>query len=249
MIIIVSKPEKRYPQVEGNLIENNKGHGLLYSGTKGIIVARNQISHNSKHAISLVHPSEITIQDNCLKNNNLSGVNVELGVCCSIQGNGIFDNNGNGIVTAGSGNIKENDIFGLEYSSIYVRSNSDTYVDHNRLHSFNQECISIEAKSRCVLDSNQIFKDFSSTDAIRIDINSGTTYHNNNVGETVKDAYNVFEESHHLEQIRPNPSKNYFISKLEVLKPVHNEIVNSAPFFTAMDTVRANLRSTFCVIL
>ena len=249
MIITVSKPEKRYPQVEGNLIENNKGHGLLYSGTEGIVVARNQISHNSKHAISLVHPSEITIQDNCLKNNNLSGVNVELGVCCSIQGNGIFDNGENGIVTAGSGNIKENDIFGHEYSSIYIRSNSDTYVDHNRLHSFNQECIFIEAKSRCVLDSNQIFKDFSNTDAVRIDVNSETTYNNNNTVETVKDAYNVFEDSHHLEQIQPNPSKNYFISKLDVLKPVHNEILNSAPFYTAMDTVRANPRSMFCVVL
>ena len=73
------------------------------------------------------------------------------------------------IVTAGSGNIKENDIFGHESSSIYIRSNSHTYVDHNRLHSFNQECIFIEAKSRCVLDSNQIFKDFSKTDAVRVD--------------------------------------------------------------------------------
>ena len=144
MIVIASKPEKRYPQVEGNLIENNKGHGLLYSGTGGIVVARNQISRNSKHAISLVHPSGITIQDNCLKNNNLSGVNVELGVYCSLQGNGIFDNGENGIVTAGSENIKENDIFGHEYSSIYIRSNSDTYVDHNRLHSFDQECTFIE---------------------------------------------------------------------------------------------------------
>ena len=65
----------------------------------------------------------------------------------------------------------------------------------------------------------------------------------------MKDAYNVFEDSHHLEQIQPNPSKHYFISKLDVLKPVHNEILNSAPFYTAMDTVRANPRSMFCVVL
>ena len=67
--------------------------------------------------------------------------------------------------------------------------------------------------------------------------------------ETLKDAYNVFEDSHGLKQIQSNPSKNYFISKLDVLKPVHNEIVNSAPFYTAMDTVRANTRSTFFVVL
>ena len=225
MIIIVSKLKKRYPQVEGN--------ALLYGGTEGIVVGRNQISHNSKQAISLVHPSEITMQDNCLKNNNLSGVNIELGVCCSIQDNGIFDYGENGIVTAGSRNIKKNDICGQEYSSIYIRSNSDTYVDHNRLHSFNQECVFIEAKSQCVLDSNQIFKYFSN-----IDVNSETTYQNDNILETVKDACNVFECSHHLEQIQPNPSKNYFISKVEVLKPVHNEIVNSTPFYTAMDTER-----------
>ena len=46
----------------------------------------------------------------------------------------IFDNGENGIVTTGSGNIKENDIFGHKYSSIYIRLNSDTYIDHNRLH-------------------------------------------------------------------------------------------------------------------
>ena len=67
LIIIVGKSKKQYSQVEGNLIEKDKGHGLLYSGTEGIVVARNQISHNSKHALSLVHPIEITIQGNCLK--------------------------------------------------------------------------------------------------------------------------------------------------------------------------------------
>ena len=67
--------------------------------------------------------------------------------------------------------------------------------------------------------------------------------------ETSKDAYNVFDDSHDLEQIQSNPSKNYFISKLDVSKPVHNEIVNSAPFYTAMDTVRANPRSAFFVVL
>ena len=111
MIIIVSKLKKRYPQVEGN--------ALLYGGTEGIVVVRNQISHNSKQAISLVHPSEITMQDNCLKNNNLSGVNIELGVCCSIQGNGIFDNGENGIVTAGSRNIKK---------TIYLVKNTRVFI-------------------------------------------------------------------------------------------------------------------------
>ena len=58
--------------------------------------------------------------------------------------------------------------------------------------------------------------------------------------ENEKYDYNVFEDSHDLEQIQLNPSKNYFIWKLFVLKPVHNEIVNSAPFYTATDTVKAN---------
>ena len=73
-----------------------------------------------------------------LKNNNVSDVTLELGVCCSIQRNHVFDNGENGIVTADWGNLKENDIFGHEYSGIYTGSNSNTYVDHNLLPSFNQ---------------------------------------------------------------------------------------------------------------
>ena len=46
---------------------------------------------------------------------------MELGVCCPIQDNGIFDYGEDGIVTTESGNIKENVIFGHKYSSIYVR--------------------------------------------------------------------------------------------------------------------------------
>lgn len=46
------KPEKRYPQVEGKLIENNKGHRVLHSGNEGIVISRNQLSRNSKHTIS-----------------------------------------------------------------------------------------------------------------------------------------------------------------------------------------------------
>ena len=59
--------------------------------------------------------------NNSFKNNNLSGVNMELGVCCPIQDNGIFDYGEDGIVTTESGNIKENVIFGHKYSSIYIR--------------------------------------------------------------------------------------------------------------------------------
>ena len=59
-----------------------------------------------------MYSSEITILHNCFKNNNLSRVNEELGECCSIQDNGIFDNGINGINTTGSGNIKENNMFG-----------------------------------------------------------------------------------------------------------------------------------------
>ena len=114
---------------------------------------------------------------------------------------------------------------------------------------FNQESFFIELKSRFVLHSNQIFKDFLNTNAESVDVNSKTTCHNNIIVETVKDAHTFFENSRHLGQIEPGPSKNYFISKFDVLKPVHNEIVNSAPFLAAMSTVRANPRSTFCIAL
>ena len=60
------------------------------------------------------------MQDNCLKNNNLSGVNVALSVCYSIQGSGINDYGEDGIVTTDSGNIKESNIIGHEYFSIYL---------------------------------------------------------------------------------------------------------------------------------
>ena len=59
--------------------------------------------------------------NNSFKNNNLPGVNLELGVCCPTQDNGIFDYGEDGIVTTESANIKENVIFGHKYSSIYIR--------------------------------------------------------------------------------------------------------------------------------
>ena len=46
----------------------------------------------------------------------------------------LFDNAENGVVITGSGNIKEIDIFDHQYLSNYIRLNSDTHVDHNRLH-------------------------------------------------------------------------------------------------------------------
>ena len=89
-----------------------QGHELWYRCTERIFVAPNQISHNYKHAVSLVYSSEITILGNCLKNNILSGVNVELGKCWLIQDNDVIYNDENGIVTTGSGSITENGIFG-----------------------------------------------------------------------------------------------------------------------------------------
>ena len=112
-----------------------------------------------------------------MKNNNLSRVNEELSECYSIQDIGIFDNGGNGINTTGSGNKKENDIFG---------TNTQVPVSAQR--------------------------------AIHICSQSITHYLIKNV-------------------------------LLSILKPVHNEIVNSAPFYTAMDTVRSNPRSTLCIVL
>ena len=45
----------------------------------------------------------------------------------------IFDNGENGIVTVGPGNIKENNIFGYQYSSNYICLNSNMHVHHNWL--------------------------------------------------------------------------------------------------------------------
>ena len=78
------------------------------------------------------------------------------------------------------------------------------------MHSFDQECIFIETKSRCVLDINQIFKDFLNTDAVRIDLNSETTYHDINTVETVKDTYSVFEDSQILQKITSYPHSMYW---------------------------------------
>ena len=63
------------------------------------------------------------MQDNCLKN-NLSGVNVALSVCYSMQGNGIFDYVEDGIVTTEPGNIKKSDIIGHQYLSTYIHSHN-----------------------------------------------------------------------------------------------------------------------------
>ena len=60
---------------------------------------------------------------------------------------------------------------------------------------------------------------------------------NDNIVETVKGAYNVFDDGHDSEQVLSSASKNCFISKLDVLKPVHDELVINAPFYIAMNRV------------
>jgi len=246
----VSKPDKKYPQVEGNTITFNKDNGILYSGAEGVVIARNQIINNTKHGITLIHPSEITIQDNNIRSNNF-GINVELGVCCVIQDNGIFDNNEYGIITAGSGNIKTNDIFGHSKHGIYIRKNGDIYIERNRLNVVTKHCIYIEAKSRCVLNSNIIYKMDAVAAAVYIDPLSETQIESANIEEVIE------EDIDDLIECNASSTSGYnkqsianILAGLDEVKPVAKATgLDGAPFYTAIEPPPRYPRSSFCIIL
>eukprot|EP00794_Sanderia_malayensis_P012332 gene12332-13605_t len=155
--ILVSRPDKKLAQVEYNKITRNRGHGILYSGTDGVVVSRNTISHNNKHGVVLTRPAEITIQDNNIAFNSHSGISVHLGVCCTVQGNGIYHNKEYGLQTAGVGIIKENDIFGHHMSALLIRIQGDPHVAKNRLQGLQQECICVEEGTRGLIENNEIY--------------------------------------------------------------------------------------------
>lgn len=153
----MSIPEKAVAQLESNFIENNRGNGILYDGQEGIVISKNKLSGNSKHGISLLRSNEITLQSNIIRNNLLSGVHVEIGVCCSILENGIFDNKEYGIFSGGVGVVKGNDILGHVLPSLFLRSLANVTILKNRLHSWKHECVYIEEKSRVTLEDNEFF--------------------------------------------------------------------------------------------
>ncbi len=142
--------------MEYNKITRNRGHGVLYSGSDGVVVSRNAISHNSKHGVVLTRPAEITILDNSITFNNQSGISVHLGVCCTIQGNGIYHNKEHGLQTAGVGIIKENDIFGHHMSAVFVKMQGDPHLTRNRLQGLQQESLHVEEGTRGLIENNEI---------------------------------------------------------------------------------------------
>ena len=102
-------------------------------------------------------------QSNTIRNNLLSGVNVAVGVCCTIQSNGIYDNRRHGVVTAGLGTVQHNDLLAHVHSTLRVLACANVTVTGNRLHAWRhcrhcgRGCVRVEAKSRIVLDGNQFF--------------------------------------------------------------------------------------------
>ena len=233
--------------MESNVIEYNKGNGILYDGKEGVVIAKNMISKNVKHAITLIHPSEIAIENNSLRNNKQSGVNVELGVCCVVQGNGVYDNGEYGIVTAGTGTIKENDIFGHGLPSVFVKSVGDVSISNNRLHAWKHECVHIEEQSRCVLENNIFYVTPSAKDVF-IHPLSDVSYHPTNI---IHQIDNCSEEEF------PSSCEDMYtassaLSGLEALRPTPEE-KPSAPFFTSVQPTqnqRSGLNiSAFCVLL
>ena len=135
----------------------NKGHGILYSGSEGIVITRNAISHNYKNGVFLTRPAELTIQDNTIDHNKASGIVIDIGVCCTVQGNGIYHNDEYGITTSGVGIIKENDIFGHHLPAVQVKAPSDPHIQNNRIQAVQHECLYAEDGTRGLIERNEIY--------------------------------------------------------------------------------------------
>ena len=245
--ILVSRPDKKLAQVEYNKITNNLGHGLLYSGSDGVVISRNTISNNSKHGIILTRPAEITIQDNNVTFNNQSGISVLLGVCCTIQGNGIYHNKEYGLQTAGVGIIKENDIFGHRMSAVYVKMQGDPHVTRNRLQGILQECVYVEDNTRGLIEQNEI-RHYSYVSPIYYHHDSQVHVAGNKFVVLIKQDNDGLETAIDLEYLNlQNPSPRPFL---------HLNEENRGPFFSSPshDTKRVTARrnvaiSRLCTIL
>ena len=89
-------------------------------------------------------------QSNTIRNNLLSGINIEVGVCCTILKNGIYDNKEHGVTTGGLCALKMNDMVAHALPALLVRPCGNVSVERNRLHSW---CcyglpVRVEEKSR-----------------------------------------------------------------------------------------------------
>ena len=244
---IVSRPDKRLAQVECNKITNNRGHGILYSGSDGVVISRNTISYNMKHGIVLTRPAEISAQDNNITFNSLSGISVLLGVCCTIQGNGIYHNKEFGIQTSGVGIIKENDIFGHKMAAIYVKMQGDPHITRNRLQGVQQECVCVEDNTRGLIEQNELHH-YSFVNPIHYHVNSHVQIANNRFIVLIKHDNDGLETTIDLEYLNlNNPSPR----PLMQMNPE-----TRGPFFPNLsyEKKRANMRrnvaiSSLCSIL
>lgn len=239
----VSKPDKKVAQIEGNTIENNKGHGILYDGKEGIVIFKNQINHNLKHGINLIHSSEISIQDNELSHNHLSGVNVELGINVSLEGNGLYENGEYGVSTAGISTILRNDVFGHSLPGVYVQTLADVSLKNNRLHGLKHPCVHVEEQSRCIVDNNDFYIGSEAKDLYFHEISDVSYLDNNKIhkidnNDSCRDLSDIV---------------SYTAVGITDWRPqCTNMATKSAPFFTTVqmhNQNRSNNRSSFCALL
>ena len=243
----MSRPDKRLAQVEYNRITNNRGHGILYSGSDGVVLSRNTVSHNMKHGIMLTRPAEISVQDNSITFNNLSGITVLLGVCCTIQGNGIYHNKEFGIQSAGVGIIKENDVFGHKMAAVYVKTQGDPHITRNRLQGIQQECVYVEENTRGLIEQNELHH-YSFVNPIYYHGSSQVQVSNNRFIVLIKQDNDGLETAIDLEYLNlTNPSPR-------PLMQLNQE--SRGPFFPNLnyEKKRGNMRrnvaiSSFCTIL
>ena len=186
----------------------------------------------------------------------MSGVNVHIGVSCSITDNGIFDNKEYGICFGGLGTIKCNDVLSHMLPSLFVRSLANVTVAENRFHSWRHQCVYIEDKSRVSLEKNDFFVSSSSSvsgEGICIHPGSDTHYpeQSNNVYRVENPA--CLEENTDDECILESLCEAVQQLNLDALKPpkLQDNDANSAPFFTAVELNRPidRQRSSFCVLL
>lgn len=243
----VSRPDKRLAQVEYNKITNNRGHGILYSGSDGVVIARNTISYNLKHGVTLTRPAEISLQDNNIAFNNLSGVSILLGVCCTIKGNGIYHNKEYGILTAGVGIIKDNDVFGQKMAAVYVKPQGDPHITRNRLQGIQQECVFVEDNTRGLIEHNELHH-YSFVNPIYHHPKSQVQVSNNRFVVLIKQDNDGLETTIDLEYL------NLTSPAPRPLMQINQE--TRGPFFSNLnhEKKRANMRrnvaiSSFCSIL
>lgn len=136
-----------------------KGSKLLISYLR-IAKARNcqlYVFINLNKYFILILRNLFVLQSNTIRNNLLSGINIEVGVCCTILKNGIYDNKEHGVATGGLGALKMNDVVAHALPALLVRPCGNVSVERNRLHSWSchRRPVRIEEKSRVVFEANE----------------------------------------------------------------------------------------------